>query len=89
MVSNGRYDQLQTHTEAVTLAEEFEFYSRPENQAPQGPPRRRPSTLSDRVAVRFSPQVLEQVKAAAADEDRSVSSWVRRAVQSALSAPTN
>ena len=73
----------------MTAAEEYEFYSRPENQTPHGSPRRRTSTLSDRVAVRFSPQVLEQVKAAAADEDRSVSSWVRRAVQSALPAPTN
>ena len=68
----------------MTPAEEYEFYSRPENQTPQGPPRRRTSTLSDPVAVRISPQVLEQIKDAAAAEDRSVSSWVPRAVDNAL-----
>ena len=26
---------------SLTLAEEHEFYNRPENQIPQGPPRRR------------------------------------------------
>ncbi|WP_420622488.1 CopG family transcriptional regulator [Candidatus Poriferisodalis sp.] len=72
--------------DAMTPAEEFEFYSQPENQVPRGPPRRRSATLSDPVTVRFSRQVLEQVKAAAAAEDRSVSSWVRRAVDSALQA---
>ena len=70
----------------MTPAEEYEFYARPENQVPQGPPRRRTATLSDPVAVRFSPQMLDQVKAAAAAEDRSVSSWVRRAVNNALEA---
>ncbi|WP_420625108.1 CopG family transcriptional regulator [Candidatus Poriferisodalis sp.] len=70
----------------MTPAEEYQFYARPENQVPPGPPQRRTATLSDPVAVRFSPQVLEQVKAAAAAADRSVSSWVRRAVNSALEA---
>ena len=70
----------------MTPAEEYKFYARPENQVPQGSPRRRTATLSDPVAVRFSPQVLDQVKAAAAAADRSVSSWVRRAVNSALEA---
>ncbi|WP_420442825.1 CopG family transcriptional regulator [Candidatus Poriferisodalis sp.] len=72
------------NTESMSPAEEYEFYSRPENLRPQGPPRRRVTTLSDPIAVRFSPQVLDQVKAAAAADDRSVSSWVRRAVDNAL-----
>lgn len=68
----------------MTPDEEFEFYARPENQQPQGPARRR---LTATVPVRFPADLLEQVRAAAAAEDRSVSSWIRRAVESALCHP--
>ena len=75
--------------EPATPAEEFEFYRRAENQTPQGPPRRRRPPLSDPVPVRFPQHMLEQVRARAEAEDRSVSSWVRRAVDRALRAETS
>jgi predicted HicB family RNase H-like nuclease len=68
----------------MTPAEEYEFYTRPENQEPQGPGRRR---LTATVPVRFPPELLEQVRAAAAADDRSVSSWIRRAVEHELRHP--
>ena len=71
-------------TDQMTPDEEFEFYARPENQKPQGPGRRR---LTATVPVRFPAELLEQVRAAAAAEDRSVSSWIRRAVESELRHP--
>jgi len=71
-------------TDQMTPDEEFAFYARPENQEPQGPRRRR---LTATVPVRFPAELLEQVRAAAAAEDRSVSSWIRRAVESELRHP--
>ena len=71
-------------TDQLTPDEEFEFYARPENQQPQGPGRRR---LTATVPVRFPAELLERVRAAAAAEDRSVSSWIRRAVESELRHP--
>lgn len=71
-------------TDQMTPDDEFEFYARPENQQPQGPGRRR---LTATVPVRFPADLLEQVRAAAAAEDRSVSSWIRRAVESELRHP--
>ena len=49
-----------------------------------GPGRRR---LTATVPVRFPPELLEQVRAAAAADDRSVSSWIRRAVEHELRHP--
>jgi predicted HicB family RNase H-like nuclease len=71
-------------TDQMPPDEEFEFYARPENQQPQGPGRRR---LTATVPVRFPAELLERVRAAAAAEDRSVSSWIRRAVESELRHP--
>ena len=71
-------------TDQMTPDEDFEFYARPENQQPQGPGRRR---LTATVPVRFPAELLERVRAAAAAEDRSVSSWIRRAVESELRHP--
>ena len=68
----------------MTPDEEYELYARPENQQPQGPARRR---LTATVPVRFPADLLEQVRAAAAAEDRSVSSWIRRAVEHELRPP--
>lgn len=71
-------------THNMTSDEEYEFYSRPENQQPQGPGRRR---LNATVPVRFTAELLERVRSAAAAEDRSVSSWIRRAVEHELRHP--
>jgi predicted HicB family RNase H-like nuclease len=71
-------------TQPMTPDEEYEFYSRPENQQPQGPARRR---LTATVPVRFPAELLEKVRAAAAADDRSVSSWIRRAVEHELRHP--
>ena len=73
----------------MTPDEEHEFYGRPENQEPQGPARRRGQRMTDPVPVRFPPDMLERIKAAADADDRSVSSWIRRAVDLTLRAETS
>jgi hypothetical protein len=57
----------------MTPEEEYEFYANPDNQQPQGPARRRRSSrLSELVPVRFSPEVLEEVRRRADADDRSL-----------------
>lgn len=68
----------------MTPEEEHELYSRPENQEPQGPPRRRRSRLTEMVPVRFPPETLAEIHRCADADDRSVSSWIRRAVDHEL-----
>ena len=69
----------------MTPDEEFEYYAQPENQEPQGPARRRhASQLGTPVPVRFPPELLEQARRAADADDRSLSSWIRRAVEHEL-----
>ena len=70
----------------MTPEEEHEFYATPENQEPQGPARRRlkRSNLTEMVPVRFPPETLEEVRRLAEADDRSVSSWIRRAVEHEL-----
>ncbi|MGI8412464.1 MAG: CopG family transcriptional regulator [Solirubrobacteraceae bacterium] len=63
-----------------TPDEQHAFYAQPENQRPGGPARRRRSTLTEMVPVRFEPAQLAEVRRAADADDRSVSSWIRRAV---------
>lgn len=75
-------------TTKMTVDEEFHFYSRPENQEPQGPARRRRSKLTEMVPVRFPPETLDEVRRRAAEDDRSVSSWIRRAVEHELGQQT-
>ena len=70
----------------MTPEQEHEFYSKPENQEPQGPARRRRQPMTNPVPVRFPPEMLERVRAAADADDRSVSSWIRRAVDRTLQA---
>ncbi len=68
----------------MTRAEERDFYAEPENQEPQGSARRRKARLTELVPVRFPPETLERVRSAADADDRSVSSWIRRAVEREL-----
>lgn len=69
----------------MTPEQEYEFYAKPENQEPQGPPvRRRSSRLSAMVPVRFSPELLDEIRRRAESDDRSLSSWIRRAVEHEL-----
>ena len=71
-------------TKPMTPDEEYEFYARPENQEPAGAPRRRRARLGAPVPVRFPEDLLEQVRARAEAADRSISSWIRRAVEHEL-----
>jgi hypothetical protein len=63
---------------------EHELYKDPEYQRPQGPGRKRASKLTDIVPVRFPAEVLSEVRRRAEADDRSVSSWIRRAVEHEL-----
>ena len=75
-------------TKKMTRTEEREFYADPENQTPQGSARRRKAKLTELVAVRFPPDTLAKVRTAADADDRSVSSWIRRAVEHELETDT-
>ena len=46
----------------MTPDEEYDFYAQPENQEPQGPPRRRRAPLSDAIPVRFPPEMVEEIR---------------------------
>lgn len=66
----------------MTPQEEYEFYAEPQNQEPVGPARRRKrANLTEVVPVRFQPETLKEVRRLAEADDRSVSSWIRRAVE--------
>ncbi|MDZ7578535.1 MAG: Arc family DNA-binding protein [Candidatus Nanopelagicales bacterium] len=71
----------------MTPEQEHAFYAAPENQTPQGSPVRRRAKLTAAVPVRLPEDVLDKVRARAAADDRSVSSWVRRAIEHDLSRP--
>ena len=69
---------------AMTPAEEDAFYSDPANLLPQGGARRRKPPLSAPVPVRFPEELLTRLKHQAEVDDRSVSNWIRRAVEHEL-----
>ncbi len=69
---------------AMTPEQENAFYADPDNQTPQGPPVRRHARLGQPVPVRFPDDLLRKVRDAAATDDRSVSNWIRRAVEHEL-----
>jgi len=72
-------------TTPVTPDEEYDFYAKPENQEPQGSPRRRrASRLTSMVPVRFPPEMLDEIRRRAEAEHRSVSSWIRCAAEREL-----
>jgi hypothetical protein len=56
----------------------------PELPAMNGASRQRTQTLSQMVPVRFDPDVLAEVRRRAIEDDRSVSAWIRRAVDHEL-----
>jgi predicted HicB family RNase H-like nuclease len=68
----------------MTAEEEHAFYAEPANQVPAGPAVRRRRRLSEPVPVRFPENLLAEVRERAAADDRSVSSWIRRAVENEL-----
>lgn len=68
----------------MTSEQEYEFYAQPENLEPQEPPRRRRERLSEMVPVRLPPELLEELRQRAEADDRSLSAWIRRAVQHEL-----
>lgn len=68
----------------MTPKQEHAFYADPENQVAQGPPVRRKARLSQPVPVRFPDELLREVRERAAADDRSVSNWIRRAVEHEL-----
>ena len=71
---------------AMSVEAEHAFYADPTHQVPQGPPvrRRGRAAMGDPVPVRFPADLLEAVRERAAADDRSVSSWIRRAVEHEL-----
>jgi hypothetical protein len=73
-----------TKPKKMTRKQEHEFYSKPQNQVPQGAARRRREKLTEMVPVRFPPDVMNEVRRRADEDDRSVSSWIRRAVEHEL-----
>ena len=74
-------------TEPMSPDQEYDFYAQPANQEPQGPPRRRSKRLTTPIPVRFPPELLAEVKRRADADDRSVSAWIRRAVEHELNKP--
>lgn len=71
-----------------TTEEEHAYYEEQENQMPTGPPVRRRRRLSEPVPVRFPEALLAHVRERAAADDRSLSSWIRRAVEHELAKET-
>jgi predicted HicB family RNase H-like nuclease len=73
-----------TNKKPMTPEQEYDYYAQPDNQQPQGPLRRRQSRLSDMVPVRFPPELLDEIRRRAEADDRSLSSWIRRAAEHEL-----
>jgi hypothetical protein len=46
----------------ITSEDEHDFYAQPQNQDPQGPSRRRKFRPSTTVPVRFSPELVDQIR---------------------------
>lgn len=67
----------------MTPEQEHAYYADPENHAPQGTPVRR--TLGTPVPVRLPEDVRKRVQEQADADGRSVSNWIRRAIEHELS----
>ena len=68
----------------MTPDQEYELYADPSNQEPQGPPVRRRQRMGAPIPVRLPDDVRREVDAHAAADGRSLSSWIRRAVEHEL-----
>ena len=68
----------------MNRTQEYEFYAQAENQTPNGPARRHEQNLTEIVTVRLDADVFEAIRRRAAADHRSVSAWIRRAVEQAL-----
>ena len=71
-------------TTEMTPDEEYEFYAKPENRELRGEPRRRKARLTAPIPVRFPEATMDEIRKRAEADDRSVSSWIRRAVEHEL-----
>lgn len=67
---------------AMSPDQEYDFYANPENQRPQGRPVRR--RLGAPIPVRLPEDVREEVQRRADAEGRSVSNWIRQAIEHEL-----
>lgn len=65
-------------------SQEYEFYANPDNQEPQGPGRKRKARFTAMVPVRLEQATIDEIRDRAGKDERSVSSWIRRAVQREL-----
>ena len=68
----------------LSRREEYELYKDSEYQRPQGSARKRKAKLTEMIPVRFSRDVLDEVRRLADADDRSTSAWIRRAVEREL-----
>lgn len=60
------------------------YYEDPENRQLKGPGQKRsrqPGRLTTHVPIRFSAGIIERVKDIAADDGKTVSSWIRDVVE--------
>jgi predicted DNA binding CopG/RHH family protein len=60
------------------------YYEDPENRRLKGPGQKRaqqPGRLTTHVPIRFSSGIIERVKDLAADDGKTVSSWIRDVVE--------
>ncbi len=73
-----------TTNKPMTPEQEHDYYAQEDNQQPQGPPRRRKTRLTEMVPVRFPPELLDEIRQRAEADDRSLSSWIRRAAEHEL-----
>ena len=71
----------------LTPDQEHAFYADPESQTPQGPAARRRPRNGATLPIRLPSEMLEEVRRRALADDRSVSSWVRRAIEHELTRP--
>ena len=57
--------------DTMTPDEEYDYYARPENQQAQGTPRRRSTRLTAPIPVRLPPELLDEIRQRAGEDDRS------------------